>query len=51
MYAIFGVINVRPEDIPAFREATIHEAQDTVDNEPGFFQFHILIGAGGLSRF
>ena len=26
MYAIFGVITVKPEHVGAFREATIHEA-------------------------
>ena len=35
MYAIFGVINVKPEHVRAFKEATIREARGTVRDEPG----------------
>ena len=45
MYAIFGAINVKPEHVRAFREATIREARTTVKDEPGVFQFHILTDA------
>jgi (4S)-4-hydroxy-5-phosphonooxypentane-2,3-dione isomerase len=51
MYAIFGVINVKPEHVRAFREATIHEARGTVRDEPGVFQFHILTDADTPNRF
>jgi (4S)-4-hydroxy-5-phosphonooxypentane-2,3-dione isomerase len=51
MYAIFGVINVKPEHVRAFREATIHEARGTVRDEPGVFQFHILTEADTPNRF
>ena len=51
MYAIFGVINVKPEHPRAFREATIREARGTVRDEPGVFQFHILTDADTPNRF
>jgi quinol monooxygenase YgiN len=51
MYAIFGAMNVKPEHVDAFREATIHEAQGTVRDEPGVFQFHILTDADTPHRF
>ena len=51
MYAIFGAITVKPEHVDAFREATIHEARGTVRDEPGVFQFHILIDADTPHRF
>jgi autoinducer 2-degrading protein len=51
MYAIFGVIDVKPEHVPAFREATIREARGTVNDEPGVFQFHILTDADAPNRF
>jgi quinol monooxygenase YgiN len=51
MYAIFGAINVKPEHVGAFREATIREARTTVKDEPGVFQFHILTDADTPNRF
>jgi quinol monooxygenase YgiN len=51
MYAIFGVMNVKPEHVRAFREATIREARGTVKDEPGVFQFHILTDAAIPTRF
>jgi (4S)-4-hydroxy-5-phosphonooxypentane-2,3-dione isomerase len=51
MYAIFGAMNVQPEHINAFREATIREARGTVWDEPGVFQFHILADADTPNRF
>jgi quinol monooxygenase YgiN len=51
MYAIFGVMNVKPEHVRAFREATIREARGTVKDEPGVFQFHILTDADTPNRF
>jgi autoinducer 2-degrading protein len=51
MYAIFGSINVKPEQVRAFREATTREAQGTVRDEPGVFQFHILTDADTPNRF
>ena len=51
MFAIFGVINVKPEHVPAFREATIRAARGTVSDEPGVVQFHILTDADTPNRF
>ena len=51
MYAIFGSMNVKPEHVDAFREATIREARGTVSDEPGVFQFHILTDADTPHRF
>ena len=51
MYAIFGSMNVKPEHVRAFKEATIREARDTVRDEPGVFQFHILTDADTPTRF
>jgi quinol monooxygenase YgiN len=51
MYAIFGVIDVKPEHAHAFREATIRAARGTVGDEPGVFQFHILADADTPNRF
>lgn len=45
------MINVKPEHVPAFREATIREAQRTVSDEPSVFQFHILTDADTPNRF
>jgi quinol monooxygenase YgiN len=51
MYAIFGVISVKPEHVRAFREATINEARSTVRDEPGVFRLHILTDADTPHRF
>ena len=51
MYAISGAINVKPEHVRAFTEATIREARGTVSDEPGVFQFHILTDADTPTRF
>ncbi len=51
MYAIFGAITVKPEHVRAFTEETIREAQGTVRDEPGVFQFHILTDADTPNRF
>lgn len=51
MYAIYGVIDVKPEHIDAFTDATIREARGTVRDEPGVFQFHILTDADRPNRF
>jgi (4S)-4-hydroxy-5-phosphonooxypentane-2,3-dione isomerase len=51
MYAIFGAINVKPEHVPAFREATIRGARGTVRDEPAVFQFHILTDADTPHHF
>ena len=51
MYAIFGAIDVKPEHVDAFTDATIHEARGTVRDEPGVFQFHILTDADTPNRF
>ena len=51
MYAIFGVINVKPEHVRAFTEATIRVSRGTVRDEPGVVQYHILADADTPSRF
>jgi quinol monooxygenase YgiN len=51
MYAIFGSMNVKPEHVRAFREATIRVSQGVVSNEPGVFQFHILTDTDNPNRF
>ena len=50
MFAIFGAINVKPEFMNEFREATIREARGTVGAEPGVFKFHILEDASTPNR-
>ena len=51
MYAIFGSMDVKPEHVEAFRDATVHEARGTVRDEPGVFQFHILTDTDNPNRF
>ena len=51
MYAIFGAIDVKPEPVGSFTEATIREARGTVRDEPGVFQCHILVDADTPGRF
>jgi quinol monooxygenase YgiN len=51
MYAISGVMDVKPEHLVAFTEATIQAARAAVADEPGVFQFHILADADVPTRF
>jgi autoinducer 2-degrading protein len=44
MFAIFVTIEVKPEHVNEFTEATLIEARGTVAGEPGVFQFHMMIG-------
>ena len=51
MHAIFVVINVKPEHVQTFTEASIVEARGTVGGEPGVFQFHMLTDKSNPNRF
>jgi quinol monooxygenase YgiN len=51
IYATFGVMDVKPEHVRAFTEATIREARGTVRDEPGVVQFHILTDEDIPTRF
>ncbi len=42
MFAIFVTIEVKPEHIKEFTEATVVEARGTVGGEADVFQFHML---------
>ena len=41
MFGIFVTIEVKPEHVKEFIEATVIEARGTVAGEPGVFQFHM----------
>ena len=51
MYAIFGVMNVKPDHVRGFTETIVPVAQGTVRDEPGVVQFHILADADVPTRF
>ena len=42
MFAIFVTIEVKPEHVEEFIEATVIEGRGTVGGEQGVFQFHML---------
>ncbi len=42
MFAIFVTIEVKPEHVEEFIEATVIEGRGTVGGEQGIFQFHML---------
>ena len=41
MYAIFVTINVKPEHVEAFTQASFGDSQGSVRDEPGCFRFDI----------
>lgn len=51
MLGTFFAINVKPDFRNAFFEASIFEAQSTISEEEGVFQFHLLEDAMNTNRF
>ena len=51
MNAIFVTINVKPEQLDAFTEASFADGQGSVRDEPGCFRFDILRDPGIPNRF
>ena len=51
MYSIMVAINVKPECREAFIEASIAEAKDVISEEPGVFQWHMLVDETNPNRF
>ena len=51
MYSIFVTINIKPEHINEFTEASFGDAQGSVRDEPGCFRFDIHQDAEVPSRF
>ena len=51
MYSIFVTINVKPEHIEEFKEASLGDAHGSTRDEPGCFRFDIHQDAGIPSRF
>lgn len=50
MHIVHVHVRVRPEFIEAFREATVENAQNSVQ-EPGIARFDVMQDAGDPSRF
>ncbi len=51
MYSIFVTINVRPEHVEAFMEASVGDAQGSTRDEPGCFRFDMHQDAENPARF
>ncbi len=51
MYSIFVTINVRPEHVEAFMEASVGDAQGSTRDEPGCFRFDMHQDAENPVRF
>lgn len=51
MYSIFGTINVKPEHIEKFKEASLGDAHGSTSDEPGCFRFDINQDVNTPSRF
>ena len=51
MYSIFVTINIKPENVEAFKEASLGDSQGSVRDEPGGFRFDIHQDSGIPSRF
>jgi len=47
----FFAINVKPEHRQGFLDASIFEAQSVISEEPGVFQFHLMVDATNPNRF
>lgn len=45
------MINVKPEHVDAFTQASLVEAQGVARDEPGYFQFHMLKDPSNPNRF
>ena len=51
MLGTFFAINVRPEHRQAFLNASIFAAQSVISEDPGVFQFHVMVDATNPNRF
>lgn len=51
MYAVFVTINVKPEHLDPFTDASFGDAQGSVRDEPGCFRFDILRDESVATRF
>ena len=51
MYSIFVTVNVKPEHIEEFKEASLGDAQGATRDEPGCFRFDMHQDVGIASRF
>lgn len=51
MFSIFVTINIKPEHIEEFSQASLGDAQGSVRDEPGCFRFDIHQDAETDSRF
>ena len=51
MYSIFVTINIRPEHIDAFVEASVGDAQGSTRDEPGCLRFDMHQDAENPARF
>lgn len=51
MLGEFFAINVKPEHRQGFLDASIFEAQSVISEEPGVFQFHLMVDATNPNRF
>ena len=51
MYAIFVTINVKPESIEAFADASLGDGQGSTRDEAGCFRFDILKNPNVVGRF
>lgn len=51
MLGQFFAINVKPARRQAFLDSSIFEAQSVISEEPGVFQFHVMVDAANPNRF
>lgn len=51
MLGRFFAINVKPEHRQSFLDASIFEAQNVISEEPGVYQFHIMVDETDPNRF
>ena len=51
MYSIFVTIDIRPEHVDAFIEASVGDAQGSTRDEPGCFRFDMHQDAENPARF
>ena len=51
MFSIFATINIKPENVEEFTQASFGDARGSVRDEPGCFRFDINQDADVASRF
>ena len=51
MYSIFVTINIKPEHVEDFKQASLGDAEGSVRDEPGCFRFDINQDVDNSSRF